>query len=258
MFKLKVRSNTQPKVKFSFRRHILPPLAGLLAMVIIFGTLNAQWIIAQATYRFHKPLASSQPVQIVAPTDSAVAKSPNPAAGPQISIPKINVKAPVVFDEPSYSEPKVQLALRKGVLRYGSTASPGQKGNVVIFGHSSGQLWAPGNYKFVFTLLDKLQKGDQIFLDYQGTRYTYSVTGSKTIAPTDLTILDQTPISLALTLVTCTPVGTSKQRLVVYAEQVSPKPANNLISYKPVSPVTTPRLPSSASSSLWQTLLGWI
>jgi sortase A len=244
-----------PKAAFSFKRQVLPPVLGISMMLCVFGLLNGQYLIAQARYRFDKPAAV--PVAHVQKTDAT--KPPteastkiDPTIAPAISIPAIDVKAPIVVDEKSYVEWKVQLALRQGVVHYGQTAMPGQKGNMVILGHSSGQLWAPGGYKFVFTLLEKLKAGDNITIDYQGTRYTYQVTDSKVVTPDDLSILDQTS-QPTLSLVTCTPVGTSKNRLVVHAKQISPKPITDHAVSKSTTPVTATKLPGSDNStSLWQ------
>jgi sortase A len=202
-----------PKAPVSFRKNVLPPILGLLMALSVFGLLNVQWIVAQLQYRFVHPVSAQATIST---------QSPDPTAPPAITIPKINVKAPIIADEPSTDDAKVQLAVRKGVLHYGSTATPGQRGNVVIVGHSSGAVWRPGAYKFVFTLLDKLQPEDKIIIDYNGTRYIYEVTEKYVIEPTDVSVLKQSDEPL-LTLITCTPVGTNKHRLVVQAKQISPK-----------------------------------
>ncbi len=214
-----------PKAPFSFRKNILPPVLGLLVFASLLALLNAQWITAQYQYRYMKPVAQS-PLTV----DTS---SPDPRAL-TITIPKINLTAPVVYDEESYDEDKVQLALRRGVVHYGTTAVPGQAGNIVMIGHSSGQLWAPGDYKFVFTLLDKVGVNDRIFVDYEGTRYIYRVTSTTVVQPTDISVIQPTQ-KPQLTLITCTPVGTNKQRLVVQASQVSPRPETA----KPLSPEQT-------------------
>ncbi len=211
----KSKKPAQPKAKVSFRQNFLPVLLGVLAFVGVFGLLNAQWIIAQANYHF-APQVSTAEI-----TKAIVAKAPNNNS--ELMIPSIKVDAPIVMNEPSYTEWKVQVALRKGVVHFGTTAQPGQKGNMVIVGHSSGQLWAPGNYKFVFTLLNKMRTGDFIFLDYNGSRYIYRMTSSEVIDPTNFAVIQPTD-DPELTLITCTPVGTSKNRLVIHAKQISPKP----------------------------------
>ncbi|HSH56265.1 MAG TPA: class D sortase [Candidatus Limnocylindrales bacterium] len=203
-----------PKAAFSFRKNLVPPLLGLAVFGSVLALLNAQWIIAQYQYRFQKPTTAQ-----VAVIDTS---SPDPQAL-KLQIPSVNISAPIVFDEKSFEESKVQLALRRGVVHYGTTAVPGQADNTVIVGHSSGQLWAPGDYKFVFTHLDKVKQNDRIFVDYQGTRYIYRVSEILVVDPTNVSVVQPTTKPL-LTLITCTPVGTSKQRLVIRANQVSPQP----------------------------------
>ena len=242
-----------PKMPFSFKRQILPPLAGIFIMLIFFVGLNSQRIAAEMTYRLNSDKitispSAKEPVNqpVIVPDDAS-----------QLVIPKINVNAPLIL-EPSYSEQKVQLALRDGVVLYGQTAKPGQIGNSVILGHSSGQIWAPGKYKYVFTLLDKVKQNDQITIDYKGTRYIYSVTNSEIITPTNLSILNQNSSTPNLTLVTCVPVGTSKYRLVVHAVQISPKPvANTPPKLRPAVKAES-QLPGSAQNSIWRSLFGWL
>lgn len=241
-----------PKATFSFRRHILPPLVGLFVMAAAFAILNSQMLVAQANYHFQK----RAPV-VVASSPTTNTKSPDPSAGPQLLVPAIDAKVPIIF-EPSSAEWAVQLALRKGVDHYGNTANPGQPGNTVIVGHSSGALWAPGAYKFAFTLLNKVKAGDQAIIDYQGTRYTYKVTSTEIILPTNLSVLNQNSAKPSLTLVTCTPVGTSKYRFVVHAEQVSPTPVSSTKPVTSTSVKAQPQLPDSANYSLWRSLTSWL
>lgn len=207
-----------PQAEVSFKHNFLPPLIGLFVTLLVFGGLNSQWIAAEWRYRYIKTVAAAAP--IIPKTDDG---TKIPLAPAELKISKIGVDAPIIVDLASTAEYKVQLALRTGVVRYGTTALPGQNGNTVIVGHSSGQVWAPGNYKFVFTLLNKLQDGDLIQVDYNGTRYIYKVVGEKVVLPTDVTVLAATD-KPTLTLITCTPVGTSNKRLVVNAEQISPNP----------------------------------
>lgn len=223
-----------PKAPITFRHHILPPILGFGMFIAVLGLLNSQWLMAQAQYRMLKPQSQSL----------YASSTYKPAADSvKVTIPSINVDAPVVYDETSTNEAKVQLALRRGVVHYGNSALPGQVGNIVILGHSSGQAWAPGDYKFVFTLLDKMAVGDRIMLDYKGTRYIYRVAETKVVAPTDISVTHPTTDS-QLTLITCTPVGTSKNRRVVVAKQLSPNPSKNT----PVAPenlqrISVPTLP---------------
>jgi sortase A len=243
---------SHPKAAFSFKRQVLPPVLGVLVMLGVLGLINGQWLSAQLYYKFGRPdVVDTLPV-------AGLQLDPN--AAPEISIPQINVKAPVIF-EPSYEESKVQLALRRGVVKFATTADPGQNGNVVIFGHSSGQPWAPGDYKFVFTMLEKLESGDKIYIDYKGTRYIYRMTNSQVVMPNEVQVLNSTGKPM-LTLITCTPVGTSQKRLVVRAEQISPKPAATtaLPAGTPVAPAPSTQvaqpetLPDGDQTSIWESI----
>jgi sortase A len=144
------------------------------------------------------------------------------SADPTISIPKININAPVVYLS-STAEADVQQGLQNGVVHYGNTPVPGQNGNAVFFGHSSNDWWVPGNYKFVFVLLDKVIVGDTFSINYQSKHYVYQVTGTQVVDPTDVAVLSQTSTP-TVTLITCSPPGTSWKRLVVSAKQISPTP----------------------------------
>jgi len=250
-----------PKAQVTFWRNIWPVLAGVLVMLAVMAALNGQWLTVQLKYRFTKPAVIAEaPVRVASAGtggQAASTKSPHPELGPQVTIPAINVVAPIELDQGT-AEWQIQLGLRKGVVHYDSSALPGATGNVVIFGHSSGQPWAPGDYKFVFTLLDKVRADDAVYLDYNGTRYTYKVVRSEVVAPTDVGVLQQGS-GHELTLITCTPVGTSKNRLVVHAEQVSPDPsAKAQPAAAALKPAATPQeLPGTAQGSIWQTIRSW-
>ena len=212
--------------KRSYKQFVVLMVATAVLSAAIIGLLNYPWLMAQSRYHFshHTKKVAVLGASTTTPTAAdAPAPKPDPSAPAEVIIPAINVKAPIVF-EPTRVEWKVQVALRSGVVHYADTALPGQAdGNVVIFGHSSGQLWAPGNYKWIFTLLDKLQPGDQIQINYQGIPYIYEVTDKQIVAPTDLDILTQTK-DPTLTLVTCTPVGSSTNRLLVHAKPLQAAP----------------------------------
>jgi LPXTG-site transpeptidase (sortase) family protein len=209
-----------PTAKLGFRKGVLPPLLGILIMLGVMAALNGELLMAQFKYHFSKPVAAASQSPTMPKPAVEDTKSPYPELGPRLTIPALNVDAPINFDNGT-AEWQIQIALRSGVVHYDTSSMPGKTGNVVIFGHSSGQPWAPGDYKFVFTLLDKLKVGDKIYLDYLGTRYTYEMKSSVVVTPSDVGVL-KSGNDHELTLITCTPVGTSKNRLVVHAEQISP------------------------------------
>lgn len=127
-------------------------------------------------------------------------------------IPKLSINAPVIWDVP---EDQILSQLHYGVAHYAGTAKPGQIGNVFITGHSSYYYWDKGKYKTVFSLLNKLEPGDQIGISFQNKFYTYQVYDKVVVLPQDLEVLEQGGNAKTLSLMTCTPVGTAWKRLVV-------------------------------------------
>lgn len=190
-----------------------PLLTAVGTFALLLLAFKAPVIINQIKYATAAPeVISALPVAgSVIPPDSS------------ISIPKINVHAPLI-DVAGRNEADVQKGLQNGVIHYDSTPEPGQPGNSVFFGHSSNDWWEPGNYKFVFVLLDKLAIGDQFTIDYQSKRYTYEVTSTTVVEPNNLSVLAPTS-EPTVTIITCTPPGTSWKRLVVSAKQVDPSPS---------------------------------
>lgn len=102
--------------------------------------------------------------------------------------------------------------LKKGPGHYPDTAFPGHYGNVVISGHRT-------TYGAPFYKLDELVVGDEIKLvDREGT-YKYVVSESKIVAPTDLSVVTESTES-KLTLTTCHPRFSARQRLIIVATLV--------------------------------------
>lgn len=195
-----------------------PVLSGLATFIILLMVFESGAIIPRLQYLFNKPkVVTSQPELLPA---SAPISQQN-----VLIIPKISVNAPII-EEPSYVESKIQKALENGVVHYGATPMPGQAGNSVIVGHSANDAWEPGNYKFVFVLLDKLVVGDKFAINYNAKRYVYEVTQVYIVLPSDVSVLAPTP-DPTLTIITCTPAGTNLKRLIIKAKQISPAPSTN-------------------------------
>jgi sortase A len=180
--------------------------------------------------------------------------------GPEtrLIIPKINVDMPADFTINTLSEDKIQAALQHAAVRYnlpGANALPGQYGNSVILGHSSNDVFAQGQYKFAFVLADHLVPGDTFYVHYNGTRYTYKITEKKVIKPAQINELQIGYDKPMLTLVTCTPAGTSINRLLIYAEQINPDPASATKVAEENQDTTTAAIPGNAPT-LFEQFLG--
>jgi LPXTG-site transpeptidase (sortase) family protein len=141
----------------------------------------------------------------------------------QLLIPKIKVKAPIVWDSEA-DEASMLSSLQQGVAHYGFSARPDEgQGNVFLTGHSSYFFWDKGSYKTVFANLDRLAVDDQIALTYKGIVYLYQVRSSQVVKPTDFDVTNATE-KPTLSLMTCVPVGTNLNRLVVQADLISAAP----------------------------------
>jgi sortase A len=183
-----------------------------------------------------------EPVSIIATTEEKVAtldQAELELEDNHLLIPKIGVKAPIVWN--TSSDEQIMLDnLRHGVVHYGFTSKPNtESGNVFITGHSSYYWWDNGQYKTVFALLNQLVPGDQVFLQYQGLIYVYEVEEAVVVRPSQVEVTDQTDEPY-LSLMTCTPVGTALNRLVVKSKLARAYPVEETF------PTTEPTTPSPA------------
>lgn len=126
-----------------------------------------------------------------------------------ISSAKINM--PVFFGDN-------EKILNKGGWLYNLTSRPELGGNSVIFGHRFKYLPPVSNTLYN---LDKVEIGDEMVLTWQGKEYKYKVFDKKIIEPTDISVIYPSSDSI-LTVITCTPLFSTKQRLVVVGSLVSP------------------------------------
>ena len=134
----------------------------------------------------------------------------------RITIPAIDVHAIVVVGVGTED-------LRKGPGHYGSTPLPGQPGNAAIAGHRT-------TYGAPFGRIDELAPGDRIIVEtLQGT-FVYRVVqhsddlagrgiGHSIVAPSAVEVLDDYGDN-RLTLTSCHPKYSSRQRIVVQATLV--------------------------------------
>ena len=104
--------------------------------------------------------------------------------------------------------------LSKGIWHRPKSSTPDKGGNTVLVAHRF-------TYKTpaIFYHLDKIKKDDTFALYWGGKEYDYRVREVRVVKPTDTYIEDATDDPI-LTLYTCTPMWTSKQRLVVISDLI--------------------------------------
>jgi sortase A len=160
-----------------------------------------------ATNYMQDRLQSKLAIQLRSPQSKAAYAAGHTAEGDaltRIVIPSIKVDTVVV-------EGTGASALRAGAGHYPNTPLPGEEGNVAIAGHRT-------TYGKPFANLDRLNPGDEIVLQTPIGQHVYKVGQPPfVVSNTDFTVISQTP-GHTLTLTTCHPKGSARQRLVVKAE----------------------------------------
>ncbi len=212
-----LRVNAQ-KTKRS--RHFMPIVVACSVMALFLLIETSQTIMAYAQSYISPGFID--PTNIIIDSNSDVINN-----DPKLIIPKINIDVPIDFTAKSDYDSQMR-AMENGVARFavpGANALPGQLGNLALSGHSSNGLFDSGKYKFIFARLEKLENGDLLYVNYEGKRYIYSVTKKQVVKPTDVSSLIYPATKPDLTLITCVPIGTANERLLVTAEQISPSPS---------------------------------
>jgi sortase A len=173
------------------------------------------------------PSTSAGPASSASPS-ATVSGSPGPTSVPTASAPTVAaialpgdaigiIRIPRLGTKYGYAivEGVSTDDLKKGPGHYPGTANPGGIGNFVVSGHRTTYL-AP------FNGLGELVVGDAIVIETRDTWYTYLVTKTQTVLPTDTAVVlpvpgqpHATPTQALITLTTCTPKYSASHRLIV-------------------------------------------
>jgi sortase A len=176
-----------------------------------------------------------------APAQSAVAASATPPAAtvaqpdPSANVPagadplprrividKIGVDAPIIND-PSTDIDTLNTDLESGVVRYPTSATMTQTGNVLLFGHASHLAYVHNQMYKVFTRVSELSAGDFIRVQTNDREYLYRVT-SVTLVDADDTSIKLSTDARHLTISTCDTLGEKSDRYIVQSDFVSSSP----------------------------------
>jgi sortase A len=141
------------------------------------------------------------------------------APGGTVSLPPIHsgdplgrIQIPRIGVDWVYVQGTSRDDLKKGPGHYPATPLPGQIGNAAIAGHRT-------TYGAPFNRLDELAAGDLIVIDSLLGQYVYVVREQLVVQPTDISVADNTP-GPELTLTTCNPEYSARERLVIKADMV--------------------------------------
>lgn len=144
----------------------------------------------------------------------------------KIVIPKIGKNIPLLDIPPMVVSGQDELnnifmqELENGVIRYPGSVKPGTEWNTFVFGHSSNFPWIKWDYNDVFALLDKVVFDDYVYVYYDQKKFTYKIREKKVVRPGDVSVLKRNKGKNEITLMTCWPIGTTLNRLLVVWELV--------------------------------------
>lgn len=196
------------RVKHHVKKHIvrlkeLRVINNILTVVVValalYIILAPFWPQAEFWVQEESPLKNW-----ASQSDSVTDEADGTVGSNRLFIPKLGLSE-LVYD--GAVEP-----LSKGVIHRPKTSTPDKASNTVLVGHRF--MYSE---RGVFYHLDKLAVGDELTLHWLSERYDYVVKEVKVVPPTAIQVEAPTDEPI-LTLYTCTPLWTSKDRLVVIAE----------------------------------------
>jgi len=127
-----------------------------------------------------------------------------------LSLPRLHIQNATVST--------VDTDLNHHLVNFPGTALPPNKGNAVIFGHSTlPQLYDPQNYKTIFANILNVRVGDDLQVTVHNTLYTYKIFSIIIVDAEDMSYLTQDQDDSYISIVTCTPPGTTWKRLIIKA-----------------------------------------
>jgi sortase A len=120
------------------------------------------------------------------------------------------------FARPLY-EGTTRDVLMRGIGHYVGTDLPGEVGNFAMAGHRT-------TYGKPFNQIDKLVEGDVVLVETKATYFVYRVTGHQIVPPSQASVLlpvpdepDEVATQASLTLTSCHPEFSARERYVVHA-----------------------------------------
>jgi len=232
----KLAKKSKPKLSFvQFDKRILFKFTGIglttlsiLTLVYFFGP----YLLTEAGYRLLQVKRESTRIMKDEPKKEPVVQFSDLMGKAQfenipapkdtnfgIVIPKININIKVVPNVNAEKQSIFMPALLNGVAHAQGTALPGGNGTILIFAHSALYEWDIAKFNAVFYQIKDLVIGDEINIFYNQRRYYYKVYETKIVKPTEVSFLLEDK-GEQLVLQTCWPLGSVKERLLVFAKPV--------------------------------------
>ena len=190
-------AHSVPKITLHWLNNLLTVLVVLVGVYIV----AAPFVPAVRWWAQHQaPLVSSKPSAPTPKANSPTAPADNTLVIPGLAMQETVHEGPTIY------------TLREGVWHLPQSSTPDKGGNTVMAGHRFTYAGAA-----VFYNLDKVQAGNDIYMYWNRLRYHYQVSVVRVVAPTEISVEAPTARP-TLTIYTCTPLWSTKQRLVIQAK----------------------------------------
>ena len=194
------------------------------ATIVPVGAATTATTTSPPTLKIDATTTIAQTTTTLAATTTTVVEATTTAGAPSLPVPQAppapQAKEPVLTLG-TIEIPRIGLnvSLYEGITiptfdrgpgHWPGTALPGALGNVVVGGHRTSKARP-------FRHLEQLVPGDEVIFATDTGRYVYHVVRTEIVTPDAMWIINQTEAYTA-TLFACNPVGSTKQRIVVFLE----------------------------------------
>ncbi|MGT2929752.1 class A sortase [Streptococcus dentasini] len=218
------KSRASGKRSRSWLRTILIILLMLLGLALIFNRSIRNSIIAWNTNKYQVSKVSKQTLNknkkadVTYDFDSVESISAQSVLSSQMDAQNLPVIGGIAIPDLELNLP-IFKGLGNTELSYGAGT---MKENQVMGGENNYALAShhvfgvTGASKMLFSPLENAKEGMEIYVTDKNTVYTYIIAEVKTVDPTDVAVIDDTPGAKTLTLVTCDDAEAS-HRIIVSA-----------------------------------------
>jgi sortase A len=216
---------------------VMISLGAFTLYFLVYQLIGTNAITSKAQDELRRELTEQWSATGKQPGARTIKAEPAPRAGRAFAymrIPKIDLEAAVVqgHERPGMSQEDIdrfqRLDLKKGPTHIGTTKLPGSPGTFAVAGHRT-------TYGAPFNALDKLKRGDEIRVSTALATYTYKITSTRIVVPTQVEVLRDVKgkdgkLKAQIVLSTCHPKYSARQRLIVFGELSSTTPNNGTVS----------------------------
>jgi LPXTG-site transpeptidase (sortase) family protein len=180
----------------------VPIIASLLAgaLVVTFVLLTRGFedrVVQPVNHRVEITKVAASHVRATVKVPARVRTPASVDHRARINIPRLRLKA------------NIGTNLTAGPAWWPITGRPGGGDTIAVAGHRT-------TYTRPFYWLERLRSGDSIYIRWKGRVHAYRVSGRRILSARNLHIADARGRELLL-LSACTPRGSARQRIVVYA-----------------------------------------